>query len=157
MARYTAKALAAYPFGVMLLVAMAVSAALLSTAQTTAFAKDTIDIVVNGMTYDQVGGPPAYALSGEPFWAIAPLVSAIGGKIEWNGSVATVQSKGHSFSVFPDSDAWVLDGNNQDLTRLTFMHHDNLYVPVADLVRGLGCEFRYDPDTRTAYIETLGR
>ena len=152
MTNYTARASAGSSLGAIGLVALVLSVAFLSTAQTAALAKVGIHVVVNGDPSSE--GAIAYDVQGEAFWAVGPLLNAIGGKVRWEGNEARAESMGHHCTVYADSSTWVLDGSSMGLPRKTFMHHGSLYVPMATIVESLGYHFRYDPDDRTAYINT---
>ena len=132
--------------------ALVISVTLLGSVQTAALAKDPIRVVVNGIPNGT--GPIPYDIQGQTFWAIGPLFNALGGKVQWEGDAARVESFGHSFVIAPDEGTWRLDGMTRGLPRETFMHHGNLYVPLEEVVTSLGCSYRYDSYTKTAYIET---
>ena len=151
---FTSKTTMGRTFVVVAVGALILSAALLGAVQTSALAKDAISVVVDGQTITGPGRPVPYVIQGETFMSIAQLVNALGGSIRWDGNVANVESRGHDLTVYPDSATWTLDGVSTGLPRMTFMHHDALYVPLAPVVQSLGCRFRYDPNARTAFIDT---
>jgi hypothetical protein len=128
----------------------------LALALVAGVANATPIVRVDGHDFRPVWPQPTL-VNGHLLWGLQPLINEIGGEVSTEGEWITVVRGKDTLKFRVGMRDWEVNGNERQFSIAPMMQDGYLMVPVRDIVRAVGGEYKWDSATEIADVTVHGR